>query len=120
MLTTDMEILDISSEEPLTQAFSRAGPLKLVLVRPRALVLGRLKYSSGRIPPTTWLRAVAMAAPSRPHRNTATNRASSAMLVMPAATVTARPSWGFSAVTKKLWNSYCSIKAGRAIRMMRP
>ena len=72
------------------------------------------------MPPTAWLQAVAAAAPTSPHWNRATNRASSTMFAMPAAMVTASPSCGFWAVTKKLWNSYCRIKAGRAARIMRP
>ena len=43
MPTTDMEILDISSEEPLAQAFSSAEPSNLVRVSRRRLVLGRPK-----------------------------------------------------------------------------
>ena len=34
--------------------------------------------------------------------------------------MTASPSFGFSAVTKKLWNTFCSIKAGMEIKLMRP
>ena len=56
------------------------------------MLLGRRKYTSGMTPPTNWLRMVARAAPSAPHCSTATNRASSAMLVTPAAMVTYRPS----------------------------
>ena len=67
-----------------------------------------------------WLMAVAAAAPTSPQRSTPTNRASSAILATPAATVTASPSFGFSAVMKKLWNSYCRINAGSTARMMRP
>ena len=43
MLTRDMEILLISSEEPLVQVFSTALPSKWVLVRRSRLVLGRRK-----------------------------------------------------------------------------
>ena len=42
------------------------------------------------------------------------------MLVTPAATVKAKPRWGFSAVTKKLWNIFCKIKVGRDSIRMRP
>ena len=45
---------------------------------------------------------------------------SSTMFVSPEATVKASPSCGFSAATKKLWNSYCSMYAGSAMRMIRP
>ena len=43
MPTTDMEILDISSEEPLAQAFSNARPSNFVLVSRSSLVWGRPK-----------------------------------------------------------------------------
>ena len=84
------------------------------------LLLGRRKYTSGSTPPTHWLRPVAMAAPATPHLNTAMNRASSTMLVRPAATVTFRPSLGFSAAMKKLWNTFCSMKANVKPVTMRP
>ena len=48
------------------------------------------------------------------------NRASSAMLVTPAATVTHRPSLGFSAAIRKLWNTFCSIYAVLKASTMRP
>ena len=37
----------------------------------------------------------------------------------PAMTMTPRPSFGFSAVTKKLWNTFWSIKAGMESSVMR-
>ena len=60
------------------------------------------KNSSGRSPPTVWLRPVASAAPVTSIWNPAMNSASSPMLVSPAATITASPSLGRSAVTRKL------------------
>ena len=42
------------------------------------------------------------------------------MFVTPAATVEMRPSFGFSAVMKKLWNSICKINAGFANRIILP
>ena len=71
------------------------------------------------MPPSDWLIAVAEAAPARPKGSTAVKSASSTMLAIPAITVTISPSWGRSAVMKKLWNSYCSIKAGSAGSIMR-
>ena len=41
------------------------------------------------------------------------------MFVMPEETVIHRPSMGFSAVTMKDWNRYCSTFMGRDARMMR-
>ena len=72
------------------------------------------------MPPTTWLRKVAMAAPSTPQWRLPTSTTSSTMLVRPAATVKAKPRWGFSAVTKKLWNIFCKMKKGRQIIRRRP
>ena len=46
--------------------------------------------------------------------------ASSTMLVQPAPTVNQKPRSGFSAVTKKLWNIFCSAKGGSASIRMRP
>ena len=48
------------------------------------------------------------------------NSASSTMLVTPAATVTSRPRRGFSAAMKKLWNTFCSMKAKVKPVTMRP
>ena len=42
------------------------------------------------------------------------------MLVAPAATVKNRPSLGFSAAIKKLWNRYCSMNAVWNVSKMRP
>ena len=53
-----------------------------------------------------------MAAPSTLQPSAPTRSTSSTMLVHPAATVTAKPRLGFSAVTKKLWNMFCKIKVG--------
>ena len=64
--------------------------------------------------------AVAAAAPGRPRPRTPTNKRSSVMLVSPAATVTVRPRWGRSATTKKLWNTFCSMKGPVDSRRMRP
>ena len=61
--------------------------------------------------PTSWLMPVAHAAPATPQPNTATNSASSAMFVQPAVTVATRPSFGFSAATKKVWNRFCSMNS---------
>ena len=120
MLTSDEEMLLISSDEPLPQA-ARIGRIRRrVGDRRSRLVLGCRKYTSGSTPPTHWLRPVASAAPATPHLNTAMNRASSTMLVTPAATVTFRPSLGFSAAMKKLWNTFCSIKANVKPVTMRP
>ncbi len=44
----------------------------------------------------SWLNAVAAAAPTSPHENTATKTASNTIFVTPAATVTKSPSLGFS------------------------
>ena len=63
---------------------------------------------------------VAMAAPATPQWNTAMNSASSTMLVTPAATVIHRPSLGFSAAMRKLWNTFCSMKAVLKASTMRP
>ena len=72
------------------------------------------------MPPTAWLKAVAVAAPTSPKGNAPTRSTSRTMFVTPDATVTARPSLGFSAVIKKLWNSICKTYAGSAMRIMRP
>ena len=64
--------------------------------------------------------AVAAAAPVMPSPMTPTNTKSSTMLVRPAATVKKRPSLGFSAVMKKLWNKNCSINAVWNTVMMVP
>lgn len=61
-----------------------------------------------------------MAAPATPQLKTAMKSASSTMLVMPAATVTKRPRRGFSAAMKKLWNTFCSMKAKVKPVTMRP
>ena len=45
------------------------------------------KYIIGNIAPIAWLITVAQAAPTSPHLNTATNRASRIMLLTPAQTV---------------------------------
>lgn len=120
MLTSDEEMLLISSDEPLPQAARIGRTRRRVGDRRSRLVLGCRKYTSGSTPPTHWLRPVASAAPATPHLNTAMNRASSTMLVTPAATVTFRPSLGFSAAMKKLWNTFCSIKANVKPVTMRP
>ena len=109
MLTMEADILLISSEEPFAQACSMGLISSLVFVRRSKLVLGRIKYISGRMPPTHWLIPVARAAPATPHRNRPTKNASSAIFVIPADTVAASPSCGFSAAIKKLWNTFWSM-----------
>ena len=42
------------------------------------------------------------------------------MFVRPAATITISPSFGFSAVTKKLWKTFWSINGIRDIKLIRP
>ena len=42
------------------------------------------------------------------------------MLERPAATVTASPTYGFSAAMKKLWNMFCSTENGNAASRTRP
>lgn len=108
MLTRDMDTLLINSDDPLEQVFSRARRSIRHLPSRSRLLLGRTKYTRGRLPPMNWLRAVAAAAPAAPQENTATNRASSTILVTPAATVIYSPSRGFSAVANRHWNSYYS------------
>ena len=54
------------------------------------------------MPPMHWLRPVARAAPATPQPKPTMNNASSAIFVTPAATVAARPSFGFSAAAKKV------------------
>ena len=64
--------------------------------------------------------AVATAAPTTPKLKAATKSASRSIFVQPAMTVTKSPSFGFSAVEKRHWNSYCKTKNGSAERMIRP
>ena len=64
--------------------------------------------------------AVAIAAPAIPQWNTPMNRTSPVILSTPEMIVTISPSFGFSAVTERLPNAYCSIKNGSATRMIRP
>ena len=120
MPTTEAVTLLTSSDAPLPLACKIGRSSSFVFVSCSRLLLGRRKYTSGSTPPTIWLMPVAMAAPATPQWNTAMNRASSAMLVTPAATVKAKPRWGFSAVTKKLWNIFCKMKKGRQIIRRRP
>ena len=61
-----------------------------------------------------------MAAPAMPQWKTATNNASSTIFVTPAATVAARPSFGFSAAIRKLWNTFCSMNAAVNEMTIRP
>ena len=63
---------------------------------------------------------VADAAPTSPKPATPTSTKSSTILVAPAATVKQRPSLGFSAAIKKLWNRYCSMNAVWNVSKMRP
>ena len=72
------------------------------------------------IPPTIWLIVVAIAAPATPHSKIAMNSQSRNIFVTPAATVTASPSLGFSAVMRKLWNTFWSMNEAVPIRMMLP
>ena len=74
----------------------------------------------GARPPRHSLSTVAAAAPGSPKPKIPTNSRSSVMLVSPAATVTVRPSWGRSATTKKLWNTFCSMKGPVDSRTIRP
>ena len=67
-----------------------------------------------------WLMLVARAAPTTPHRKTATKRASSTMLETPAAMVMYSPNCGRSAVTRKLWKVFCSMKGTSAASTIRP
>ena len=92
----------ISSEEPLVHVLSNAEPLALNRVSLSRLPCLNAKYISGITAPTAWLIAVAAAAPINPHPSTPTNSTSSTILVTPAATVTASPRLGRSAVMKKL------------------
>ncbi len=82
--------------DPQHRAMVRFGP-----GQPQTAVLGRRSRSKGslrlRIDSEQW-RQPRLAGPTR---STATNRASNTMLVRPAATVTYRPSFGFSAVAKR-------------------
>ncbi len=98
-----MEMLLMNSDEPFTHARSRILPSKRHLPSRRILLFFLAKYSSGTPPPTTWLRAVATAAPASLYScgREITSTASSTMFVMPDRTVTPSPSFGFSAVTQK-------------------
>ena len=62
------------------------------------------------MPPTAWLMAVAAAAPSIPHLNTAQNNPSRTIFVPQPITVESSPNFGRSAVTKKIWLSIWTIK----------
>ena len=97
-----MEILVISSEEPLIQVLPKMCAFSLVFTKCSLLVFGLKKYINGTTPPINWLAAVAAAAPTIPQRKTATKIKSRSILATPAATVTARPSCGRSAVIRKL------------------
>ena len=55
-------------------------------------------------------QTVARAAPARPKLRTAINKKSRIIFVTPAAIITNKPNFGFSAVTKKLWKTFCNIK----------
>ena len=72
------------------------------------------------MPPMHCPIPVAMAAPATPHRKPAINSASRTMFAMPAAVVTARPRFGFSAAAKNVWNTFCSMKAVLNSRTIRP
>ena len=90
----DMEILLISSDEPLPQMRPSARPSKRKRVDAARLWF-HFRGNRGRqqpadaLAPATWRRP----RPRCPQRNTPTNSASSTMFVTPAATVTARPSF---------------------------
>ena len=101
-----MEILLINSDEPLVQALKITLLLNWLLPRRRMLLFSRLKYTRGTAPPTTWLSAVAAAAPDSLYScgSRITRTASRTMLVRPDSTVTASPSFGLSAVTQNDWN----------------
>ena len=55
---------------------------------------------------------VAMEAPATPQSSTTISRKSSTMFVIPAISVIQNPRRGFSAVTNRIWNMYCSMKHG--------
>ena len=112
-------MLLISSEEPLEQVFHSTPPSNRGRTSRSILSFFRIKYTTGSNPPTAWLIIVARAAPATPQRSPPTSSASSAALVSPAPTVIYRPSFGFSAATKKLWKTFCKIKQGLAARMIR-
>ena len=42
------------------------------------------------------------------------------MFVTPATTVTAKPTFGFSAAMKKLWNTFCTMNGVNAPSSMKP
>ena len=109
MLTIDMETLLINSDEPFVQVLSSTLPSNLNFTRRRRLSFLRAKYTSGTTPPINSLIAVAAAAPVTPSGITPTSRASRIMFATPDATVTYRPSLGFSAVANRHWNSNCRI-----------
>ena len=98
--TMDEAVFDTNSEAPFQQARAMLFISSFVRTILSRLLLGRIKYINGIIPPTTWHRPVAIAAPATPHFNTPTSSASSTMFVRPATTVVTRPRCGFSAVIK--------------------
>ena len=120
ILTIDIEIFDISSDEPFAHDFKTAFMSKRVFPSLKRLLFGQKKYITGTTPPTTWLAAVAAAAPAIPHLNSATKSASQTIFIIPDTTVITSPSWGFSAATKKLWKRNCSINAGSVARIILP
>ena len=110
MPTMDMEIFDMNSEEPLAAAFIIYRPCHLVRPSLKREVFGSIKYTSGITPPTAIPVIVAYAAQASPSLKTPISSQSRNMFVTPAATVTYSPSFGFSTVIKKLWNTYCKVK----------
>ena len=102
IFTMERDTFVINSEDPLVHAFVIARRSICVFPRRSLLFLETIKNTSGTIPPTVWLIAVADAAPATPHRKTAINRASRIMLDTPETNVVQSPSCGRSAVTRKL------------------
>ena len=63
-----MEILLASSEEPLVQVLKSTLPLNSAFTNCKGVLFFLIKYIRGNTPPTDWLTAVAIAAPS-PFKN---------------------------------------------------
>ena len=110
----------INSEEPFVQVLPRIFQYNFVFPSRNGLAFFLPKYTSGSNPPTHSPHTVAKAAPARPQPNTAINKKSRIILVTPASTITVNPNLGLSAVTKKHWNTFCSINAGMDKKIILP
>ena len=96
MATMLIETLLINSDEPFVAAFTIALPSKRVEVSFKRLEFFLKKYTRGATPPTSWLIAVAIAAPASLYScgRSMTKTASKTMFVTPEDIVTASPKWG--------------------------